>query len=152
MTWQPYITVAAVIEREGKFLLVEELADGHVVFNQPAGHWECGESLQEAARRETLEETGWEFFPSALIGIYRWQHPHKDKTFLRFTFCGQTSNKQICSNLDDGIINASWHSAEEILALPENKIRSTMVIHSLQDYLDGKRFDLSLIRDIQQHW
>jgi len=128
------------------------LSDGHVVFNQPAGHWEYGESLQEAARRETLEETGWEFFPSALVGIYRWQHPHKDETFLRFTFCGQTGNKQISSKLDDGIINASWHSVEEILALPENKIRSTMVIHSLQDYLDGKRFDISLIRDVQQHW
>lgn len=152
MDWQPHITVAAVIERDGKFLLVEEMVEGHVVFNQPAGHWESGESLHEAASRETLEETGWEFYPTALVGIYRWQHPRKDETFLRFTFCGQSSSEQISNDLDDGIIKASWHSAEDILALPEIKIRSTMVIHSLQDYLDGKRFDLDLIRDIHQHW
>ena len=152
MDWHPHITVAAVIERDGKFLLVEEMVEGHVVFNQPAGHWEPGESLHEAASRETLEETGWEFYPTALVGIYRWQHPRKDETFLRFTFCGQTSSEQISNKLDDGIIKASWHSAEDILALPEIKIRSTMVIHSLQDYLDGKRFDLDLIRDIHQHW
>ena len=152
MDWKPHITVAAVIERDNEFLLVEEMVDGHVVFNQPAGHWEPGESLQEAASRETLEETGWEFFPSALVGIYRWQHPRKDETFLRFTFCGKTSSEQISNDLDDSIINASWHTAEDILALPEIKIRSTMVIHSLRDYLDGKRFELELIRDIRQHW
>lgn len=152
MDWQPHITVAAVIERDGKFLLVEEMVEGHVVFNQPAGHWEPDESLHEAASRETLEETGWEFYPTALVGIYRWQHPRKDETFLRFTFCGQSSSEQISNDLDDGIIKASWHSAEDIFALPEIKIRSTMVIHSLQDYLDGKRFDLDLIRDIHQHW
>lgn len=152
MKWQPHITVAAVIERDQKYLLVEELIEDHQVFNQPAGHWEPGESLIEAAIRETLEETGWEFYPSALVGIYRWQHPHKNETFLRFTFCGHSSPEQITNNLDDGIINAAWHSAEEILALPEIKIRSTMVTHSLKDYLDGKRYDLDLIRDIHQHW
>ncbi len=152
MNWQPHITVAAVIERRQKYLLVEERADGQVVFNQPAGHWEPDESLVEAVMRETLEETGWEFYPSALVGIYRWQHPHKHETFLRFTFCGRSSSKQISNNLDDGIVNASWYSAEEILALPEKKIRSTMVIHSLNDYLAGKRYDLDLIRDIHQHW
>ncbi len=152
MNWQPHITVAAVIEREQKYLLVEERAEGQIVFNQPAGHWERGETLLEAAARETLEETGWEFFPSALVGIYRWQHPKKDETFLRFTFCGNTGAKQINNNLDDGIISANWYSADEILALPEAKIRSTMVIHSLKDYIDGKRYDLNLIKDIHQQW
>ena len=152
MNWQPHITVAAVIERNQKFLLVKEQAEGHIVFNQPAGHWEKGESLAEAAVRETLEETGWEFFPSALVGIYRWQHPKKDETFLRFTFCGNTGNKQVNSKLDVGIISADWHSADEILALPEEQIRSTMVMHSLKDYLDGKRYDLSLIKNIHQQW
>ncbi len=152
MDWQPHITVAAVIERDNKFLLVEEMAEGHAVLNQPAGHWEKGETLIQAAERETLEETGWEFFPTSLVSIFRWQHPRKDETFLRFTFCGNTGEKQISTELDAGIIQASWYSAEEILALPETKIRSTMVVHSLQDYLDGKRFDLNVMRDIHQHW
>ena len=152
MNWQPHITVAAVIERQQKYLLVEEHAEGHVVFNQPAGHWERGESLLEAAVRETLEETGWEFFPSALVGIYRWQHPKKDETYLRFTFCGDTGAEQTHTKLDDGIISADWYSADEILALPEEKIRSTMVLHSLKDYIDGKRHDLALIKDIHQQW
>lgn len=152
MDWQPHITVAAIIERDEKFLLVEEKVEGYIVYNQPAGHWESGETLQEAAARETLEETGWEFFPSALVGIYRWKHPRKDETFLRFTFCGHSSSKQITTQLDKGIIKASWLRANEIFALPEIKIRSTMVTHSLQDYLDGKRFDINLIHDVNQHW
>ncbi len=152
MSWQPHVTVAAVIEREQKYLLVEEHADGHVVFNQPAGHWEPGESLIEAAVRETLEETGWEFRPSALVGIYRWQHPKKLETFLRFTFCGHVNTERTSTNLDEGIISADWYSAKEILALPEEKIRSTMVTHSLNDYIEGKRYDLSLIKDIEQYW
>lgn len=152
MNWQPHITVAAIIEHEQKFLLVEERAEGQVVYNQPAGHWEEGESLIDAAVRETLEETGWEFFPTALVGIYRWQHPHKDETFLRFAFCGESGDKQVSEKLDDGIISTNWLSADEILALPEEKIRSTMVTHCLKDYMNGKRFDLGLIQDINQHW
>jgi len=91
MKWEPHITVAAVIERDDTFLLVEEMVEGTAVVNQPAGHWEPGETLIEAAQRETLEETGWEFYPTALVGIYQWQHPRKDETFLRFTFCGAHS-------------------------------------------------------------
>lgn len=152
MNWQPHVTVAAVIEREQKYLLVQEEVEGQVVFNQPAGHWERGESLLEAARRETLEETGWEFYPSALVGIYCWKHPHRDESFLRFTLCGHTGPEQVSTDLDDEILAADWHSAADILALPETKIRSTMVTHSLKDYLNGNRYDLSLVRDIHQHW
>ena len=152
MNWEPHITVAAVIEREQKFLLVEEMVEGTAVFNQPAGHWEKGETLIEAASRETLEETGWEFFPKALVGIYQWKHPRKDETFLRFTFCGETSDKQISTELDKGILKADWHTADEILTLPENKIRSTLVTESLSDYLAGKRQTLEIFRDIHQHW
>ena len=152
MNWEPHITVAAVIEREQKFLLVEEMVEGTAVLNQPAGHWENGETLIEAASRETFEETGWEFFPKALVGIYQWKHPRKDETFLRFTFCGETSDKQISSKLDEGIIKADWHTADEILALPESKIRSTLVTESLNDYLAGKRLTLEIFRNIHQHW
>ena len=152
MNWDPHITVAAVIEREKKFLLVEEMVEGCAVLNQPAGHWEAGESLVEAAKRETLEETGWEFYPSALVGIYQWRHPRKEETFLRFTFSGTCSEKQVSTKLDDGILNANWHRAEDILALPETRIRSTMVTESLNDYLAGKRHDIDMIRDIHQHW
>ena len=152
MKWEPHITVAAVIERNQKFLLVEEMVEGVAVLNQPAGHWEAGETLIEAAQRETLEETGWEFYPSALVGIYRWQHPRKDETFLRFTFCGNCSDHQVSTKLDDGILNADWHNKNDILALPETRIRSTMVTESLNDYLNGKRHDLNMLRDIHQHW
>ncbi len=152
MKWEPHITVAAVIERDQKFLLVEEMVEGIAVLNQPAGHWEAGETLIEAAQRETLEETGWEFYPSALVGIYRWQHPRKDETFLRFTFCGSCSDHQVSTKLDDGILNADWHDKNDILALPETRIRSTMVTESLNDYLNGKRHDLNMLRDIHQHW
>ena len=152
MKWDPHITVAAVIEREQKFLLVEEMVEGTAVLNQPAGHWEAGESLIEAAQRETLEETGWEFYPTALVGIYRWQHPRKNETFLRFTFCGDCSAQQISTELDEGILNANWHHQDEILTLPESRIRSTLVTESLKDYLDGKRHDIQILRDIHQHW
>jgi ADP-ribose pyrophosphatase YjhB (NUDIX family) len=152
MKWDPHITVAAVIERDNKFLLVKEMVEGIAVLNQPAGHWEAGETLVEAAQRETLEETGWEFYPTALVGIYRWQHPRKDETFLRFTFCGSCSDNQISTDLDDGILEANWLRADEILALPDIKLRSTMVIESLNDYLAGKRYDIDMLRDIHQHW
>ena len=152
MKWDPHITVAAVIEREHKFLLVEEMVEGTAVLNQPAGHWEAGESLIEAAQRETLEETGWEFYPTALVGIYRWQHPRKDETFLRFTFCGNCSDQQVSTDLDEGILNAEWHHQDDILTLPESRIRSTLVTESLKDYLNGKRHDIQMLRDIHQHW
>ena len=152
MKWDPHITVAAVIEREQKFLLVEEMVEGTAVLNQPAGHWESGESLIEAAQRETLEETGWEFYPTAPVGIYRWQHPRKDETFLRFTFCGNCSDQQISTELDEGILNANSHHQDDILALPDSRIRSSLVIESLKDYLDGKRHDIQILRDIHQDW
>lgn len=152
MNWHPHVTVAAVIERQQKYLLVQEQVEAHTVFNQPAGHWEPGETLIEAAQRETLEETGWEFYPDALVGIYCWKHPHNDETFLRFTLCGECSLERVRDEVDEVILNVDWYSAETILALPESRLRSTMVTHSLQDYMDGKRYDLSLIRNIHQHW
>ena len=89
--WKPSVTVAAVIERDGAFLLVEEEANGRIVFNQPAGHWERGESLAEACAREALEETAHHFRPDELLGVYRWHFPDADVTFLRFAFCGEVT-------------------------------------------------------------
>ena len=128
------------------------MVEGTAVYNQPAGHWEKGETLIEAAARETLEETGWEFIPKHLVGIYQWKHPRKDETFLRFTFCGETSDEQISTHLDEGIISADWFTAAEILSFPEEKIRSTLVTESLSDYLNGKRQSLELFREIHQQW
>ena len=86
--WKPSVTVAAVIERDGRFLFVEEEAAGRRVLNQPAGHLDPGESLVVACARETMEETAHHFTPTALVGVYRWVYPHQDVTFLRFSFAG----------------------------------------------------------------
>ena len=89
MTWKPHMTVAAMIENEGRFLLVQENVSGKSVLNQPAGHLEDDETLIEAVIRETLEETAWHFQPESVTGIYRWRHPEKQKTFMRVTFAGK---------------------------------------------------------------
>ena len=147
-----HITVAAVIQRDNKYLMVKEKANGLVVYNQPAGHWEVDETLIEAAKRETLEETAWEFIPKALVGIYRWKHPHKDEVFLRATFCGDAGTHHPDQALDDGILEAVWLSRDELIAMPEIERRSAMVLQSIDDFEAGKRFDLDLLQDIIEHW
>src|SRR5574343_794623 len=89
MVWKPHVTVAAVVQRDGKFLLVEEETDAGLAFNQPAGHLEAGESLLEAVVREVREETAYDFRPRSLVGIYQWPHPEKGITYLRFAFAGE---------------------------------------------------------------
>ena len=148
----PHITVASVIERDGKYLMVREMANGIEVYNQPAGHWEVDETLIEAAIRETLEETAWDFSPEAFIGIYRWKHPHKDEVFLRITFSGRAITHYPNQELDNGIIEALWMTRAEIAALPEIKRRSAMVLKSIDDYESGRRCDLSILSDVIEHW
>jgi 8-oxo-dGTP pyrophosphatase MutT (NUDIX family) len=143
--WKPNVTVAAVIERDGKFLLVEEETDGGVRFNQPAGHLDPDESLVEACIRETLEETAWHFTPSALVGIYQWPRPQGDVTYLRFAFTGQIGEHEADRALDTGILRALWLSQEEIRAVQERH-RSPLVQQCIADYLAGRRFPLDLIR------
>jgi len=144
--WFPHVTVAAVIEHAGKFLFVEEHADETLVINQPAGHWEAHESLIEAAVRETLEETAYHFQPSALIGIYRWSHPHKDITYLRFAFTGAILSHDQERPLDSGILRALWITPEALQAQSASH-RSPLVLRCLQDYRAGKRYPLELLND-----
>ncbi len=143
------MTVAAIVERNNRFLLVEEYADSDTatVFNQPAGHLEKGESLIAAVIRETREETAWQFIPEALVGVYRWPHPDKDLTYLRFAFCGRIANHNPEQALDDGIVTAVWKSRDEILQLG-SRLRSPQVVKCIDDYLAGIRAPLELLKDL----
>ena len=144
MIWKPHVTVAAVIEREGKFLFVEEETDDGIRFNQPAGHLECRESLVDAVIREVLEETAYHIVPTALIGVYNWRNEARDLTYLRFTFAGEITGHDPSRRLDDGIIAARWLSADEIRAL-EARHRSPMIQRCVDDWLAGKRYPLDLL-------
>ncbi len=144
MTWKPHTTVAAIIQRDNKFLMVEELINGERVFNQPAGHLDPNENLIEAAIRETREETAWRFTPQAVTGVYLWTHPDSGRTFLRVAFCGQCDDHQAEQPLDDGILHAVWMSRDEIVQNKRN-LRSPMVIDCIDDYLAGKRYPLDLL-------
>jgi len=144
MIWKPHVTVAAVIERAGEFLLVEEETDEGVRFNQPAGHLECRESLCAAVRREVLEETGYDFVPGALVGVYNWRNEAKDITYLRFAFAGEISGHDAARQLDDGIIAARWMSLPAIRALADRH-RSPLILRCIDDWLAGRRFPLDLL-------
>ena len=125
--------------------VVEEKIDEQLFFNQPAGHWESGESLCEAVTREVIEETGWRFTPTDLVRVYQWSpHTEQDVTFLRFTFNGVLGNFENDSPLDEKIIRTHWLSYEEILTLKSHH-RSPQVIRSINDYLAGKRFPLDIL-------
>ncbi len=147
MTWKPDVTVAAVMESEGRFLLVRERVGKRLVFNQPAGHLEDGESLLAAVIRETLEETGWLFEAESVIGLYRWRQPHRDRTFLRVTFAGRGVHHDPSRTLDPDIHAVVWKTVEELRREP-GSLRSPMVLRSIEDYLAGNRYPLSLLADI----
>ena len=144
MQWKPNTTVAAIIERNDQFLLVEEDIEGELVFNQPAGHLEKGETLVEAVKREVLEETTYEFTPESLTGIYLYPNPNnKNITYLRFCFFGAAKIKNNGRKLDDGIVQTVWMNKEEIKK--QGRIRSPMVLHCINDYLKGNSYPLSLL-------
>jgi ADP-ribose pyrophosphatase YjhB (NUDIX family) len=144
MQWKPNVTVAAIAVDNGRFLLVEEDADNHIVFNQPAGHLEKNETLISAIKREVLEETAREFEPECLVGVYLYPNPHVDITYLRFCFAGKCIKHHAEQPLDAGIIRAVWLSKADIEENREN-MRSPMVLHCINDYLSGKRYPLELI-------
>ena len=147
MKWSPHITVASVLEREKQFLFVEERIDGRLVLNQPAGHWEQGESIVQASIRETLEETAWHYKPSYLIGIYHWIHPGSKETYLRFCFAGDLLNYEPDRHLDDGIEQAIWLDYQQ-LDERNNDHRSPLVMQCVNDYIKGQRFELTLLQNI----
>lgn len=147
MIWTPHITVAAVIEDAGRYLLVEEQGGGGVVYNQPAGHIEPGEGLIEAVIRETREETAWGFRPTALVGVYRWVHPDSDTTYLRFCFAGECYDHDPHRQLDTGIIRTWWLSREELDEIA-GRLRSPLVTRCIDDYRLGRRYPLELYADV----
>lgn len=144
MIWKPNVTVAAVIERDGKFLLVEEETAQGLKFNQPAGHWEPDETLVQATAREALEETAWHFVPKSLLGIYRWHSDSANITYLRFAFSGELGKHDPARTLDKGIVRAVWLTPDEIRAI-RDRHRSPLILRCVEDYLAGKRYPLDLI-------
>lgn len=144
MIWKPNITVAAVIEQDGKFLLVEEHTTQGLRFNQPAGHLEAAETLLDAVRRETQEESAYAFNPQHLLGIYRWHAPETDTTYLRFAFTGVITGHDPEQTLDHGILRTAWLSAAEIRTT-QARHRNPLVMRCVEDYLAGKRYSLDLL-------
>lgn len=145
--WKPHVTVAAIGERNGKFLLVREEVKGRIVFNQPAGHLEENETLIDAVIRETLEETQYQFSPSGLQGIYRGSPAgNPEITYLRFLFAG-VIGEHLNGKLDQGVISAEWLSYDEIKACQSDH-RSPMVMQCIDDYLDHPCCSLDVISQL----
>jgi ADP-ribose pyrophosphatase YjhB (NUDIX family) len=142
MTWKPHVTVAAIVEQDGRFLCVEEEVEGRVVYNQPAGHLDPGESLVAACAREALEETAWRVEPYAVIGLYRLELPAL--TYLRVCFAARALRHDGARALDAGILAAPWLTRAELAAAPD-RLRSPLVLRCLDDYLAGTRFPLAVV-------
>ena len=146
--WRPSVTVAAVIERDGRFLLIEEETSHGLKLNNPAGHLDPGESPAEGCAREALEETAWHFRPTALVGMYLARFIKKadgeDITYFRLAFCGELGEHEPGRKLDEGIVRTLWMTADEIRANKE-RLRSPMVLRCVEDYLAGVRHPLTTI-------
>lgn len=144
MARMPDITVAAVTETDGRFLVVEERINRRLVFNQPAGHVEQGESLIEAVIREVREETAWGFLPEALLGVYLWRNPTSGRSYMRFAFTGKVSDHDAQQPLDRGIVCTHWLSREDLLER-EPRLRSPLVLRCIEDYIGGVRRPLDAV-------
>ncbi len=143
--WRPHVTVATVVPRDGRFLLVEEDVRGRIVLNQPAGHLDPNEPIQHAAVRETLEETGWDIELDCLLCVQQWRNADSGRQFVRFTFGGIALRHHADRALDVGIVRALWLTREEIAA-EAARLRSPMVLASVDDWLAGHRLPLDTIR------
>lgn len=144
---RPAVTVAAVVEDGGRFLLVRERTREGLRLNQPAGHVEIGESIVAAAARETLEESGWRVEPYALVGIYRWEAPDNGATFVRFAFAARPVGARVSAVLDDEIVEALWLDYATIASLHAEH-RSPLVLRSIDDFVAGRRYPLDLVADL----
>lgn len=144
--WKPSVTVAAVIEQDGRFLLVEEHTAEGLRLNNPAGHLDPGESPAQGCAREAMEETAWHFTPTALVGVYlsRFQRADTDITYLRFAFCGLLGAFEAQRTLDTGIVRALWMTPDEIRA-STGRHRSPLVLQCMEDYLRGQRYPMELV-------
>lgn len=147
MVWKPHVTVAAVIEQDQRFLLVEEHTTNGIEFNQPAGHLEENETLLAAVKREVLEETAWQFEPQRVVSVQLWRKDAHSTTFLRICFSGRCHSYNPALPLDEGIIAAHWLTLAEIEA-HQQRLRSPLVMGCIQQYLDGHRYPLSLIKSL----
>jgi ADP-ribose pyrophosphatase YjhB (NUDIX family) len=142
--WQPDVTVATVVVRDGRLLCVEERAHGRLVLNQPAGHLEPDEALADAALRETLEETGWHVRLTAFVGAYQWHAPESGRHYLRFAFAAEPVEHDGARPLDEGILRALWLTPGELLEA-RDRHRSPLVWQAVSDHLAGSRHPLSLL-------
>ena len=143
----PELTVAAVVERNGRFMLVEERVSGRLVLNQPAGHVEPGETLVAAVIREALEETAWTFVPEAIVGVYIWGRERGQNPFLRVAFSGRCVDHDSQRRLDDGIERVLWLARPDLVARSA-RLRSPMVLRAVDDYERGIRFPMDLFQDL----
>jgi len=146
MSWAPHVTVATIVERDGRYLMVYENAEGRQVYNQPAGHLEQNETLIEAAIRETLEETRWEVKPVAVVSVRLYEAPANGVTYLRVTFAAEAIQHHSDHELDNGIIDAVWLSEAELQEKFE-QLRSPMTLDVIREYQSGKRFPLNILGD-----
>ncbi len=144
--FQPHVTVATVVERDGRFLLVEEMCHGQVVINQPAGHLEADESLMEAAIRETLEETRWNIEISGVLGLSLYKSTSNETVYHRTTFIGKVIGEQTNAKLDDGIIQPLWLTPDQIKERRAD-LRSPLVLQAVEQYLAGQHYPLEIVGD-----
>ncbi len=146
--WAVHATVACVVERDGRYLMVEERdkATGKMVFNQPAGHLEDGESLTEAVHRETLEETGWRIQLRGLMGLSLYRVPTRGNTYFRTTFLADALDRVTGAAIDPDIHAVHWLSYEEILNYSD-KLRSPVVLEVIERHRDGLCYPLNLIQN-----
>lgn len=142
--WRPNVTVAAVIERDGRFLLVEEHTSQGLRLNNPAGHLDPGETLVQACVREVREETAHAFRPTHLVGVYLSEPGPEGITYLRFAFCGELGEAIAGQSLDEGIVRTLWLSAEALQA-DVSRHRSPLLLQGVRDYLAGARHPIALL-------
>jgi 8-oxo-dGTP pyrophosphatase MutT (NUDIX family) len=144
MIWRPDLAAAAIVQRDNRFLIVEERIRGALLFNQPAGHVDDGESIVDAAIRETLEETAWHFVPRHLLGIYLWRNPANGQSILRVAITGEVTSHEPGRRLDRPVVAAHWMEREALLA-QQARLRSPLVMRCIDDFLAGHRHDLAAL-------